>query len=198
MNTSEHAHPDSVALLIGQLKSGDVDAIARLWDRYSKRLVEFADACLLGAPRGAGDGNDVANRAFNDFCSGVRSGSFAKLEDRHDLWRILTTIARHDAANYREHETSQKRGSGRPEELNADIVSLGLGPQVTAEECDTAGHVLRGLVDFAEREIVRLIMDGKTNAEIATELGIHVGRVKRTLERIGRRNQRDERESAGE
>src|SRR5438105_1667869 len=86
MSTARRTPPDSVLFLMRQLNSGEVDAVGRLWERYSQRLNQFAKKLLLGVPCGAGDWNDVAQRAFEDFYFGAIAGRFDKVTES-GLWR---------------------------------------------------------------------------------------------------------------
>ena len=84
----------SVTQWISDLKAGDDgEAARRLWDRYFTQLARLAHARLRARNRGAADGEDVALSAFESFFRGAAAGRFPRLEDRDDLWKLLTTIA---------------------------------------------------------------------------------------------------------
>src|SRR5438045_7553225 len=86
---------------IERLKQREPQAI---WERYSTALLKMARRKLEGMPRRAADEEDVALSAMNRFFQGVNAGRFAKLDDAHDLWKILVTIAaRKAAAQRRKH-----------------------------------------------------------------------------------------------
>jgi hypothetical protein len=101
---------DPVTRLIDRLRAGDHDAAERLWRRYFPRLVRLARAHLRGSPCRAADEEDVALGAFDSFCRGVEAGRFPRLTGRDALWDLLVTIALRHAAEWRQHETRQKRG----------------------------------------------------------------------------------------
>ncbi len=105
----------SVTHWIADLRAGDRDAAAPLWERYFDRLVRLAHA-KLRARRATGalaDGEDAALNAFDNFCRGVAAGRFPSLADRNELWRLLVTITARKALNQLQHERRDKRGGGR-------------------------------------------------------------------------------------
>ena len=87
---------------------GAMDAAARLlWERYFDRVVRLARRWLRTAQTGISDVDDVALSAIKRFWHGVSEGEFPRMDDRHNLGRILVTIAACRAAGaYR-----RKRGS---------------------------------------------------------------------------------------
>ena len=77
------------------------------------RLARLAQLHLRATARGLADGEDVALAAFDSLVRGVAEGRYPRLDDRDDLWKILTTIALRKASNQRRHEGQLKRGGGR-------------------------------------------------------------------------------------
>jgi hypothetical protein len=107
------ASDDSVTYLINKLKDGDEAAVQRLWEAYFGHLVSLAQCRLRLSTRRVADEEDVALSAFDSFFRGVEQGRFPRLEDRHDLWRLLVLITTRKAADLANHERSKKRGGGR-------------------------------------------------------------------------------------
>ncbi len=107
------ASPGSVTHWIDLLKTGDAAATQHIWDRFFSRLVGLAQAQLRGLSCGLADGEDVALGAFNRFCLAARRGRFPRLEDRDDLWRLLTLLAERKARDLRRRQGRQKRCGGQ-------------------------------------------------------------------------------------
>ena len=84
---------DSVTAWIGDLKDGQDTASQKIWERYFERLVRVASRQLGAAPRRIADEEDVAVSVFDTLCRGAAAGRFDKLQDRDDLWKLLTAIA---------------------------------------------------------------------------------------------------------
>src|SRR6478752_225355 len=100
----------SVSQWIQLLQAGDPAGAQPLWELYFQRLVALARGRLVGAARRARDEEDVALSAFDSFCRGAAAGRFPRLDDRDNLWKVLTTIAARKAANQRRREQQKKRG----------------------------------------------------------------------------------------
>jgi DNA-directed RNA polymerase specialized sigma24 family protein len=193
------AAPGSVTHWLGLLKAGDSAAAQQIWRRFFTRLVGLARAQLRGRPRGPADEEDVALSAFNRFCLAARRGQFPRLEDRDDLWQLLTLLAERKARDHRRRENRRKRGGGQVRDeawlernngppgrgagLDA-LVSQEPSPELAAllaEECRT---LLRRLQDDGLRAVAVAKMEGCTNQEAAAAMGCSVRTVERKLQLI--------------
>jgi DNA-directed RNA polymerase specialized sigma24 family protein len=187
----------SVTEWIGDLKAGDDGEAARhLWERYFTRLAHLAHAHLRATPRGPADGEDVALSAFESFFRGAAAGRFPRLDDREDLWKLLTTIVARKAANQRRREHQKKRGGGRVvagADLAADpaggdpLAQIACGeptPEFAAFVADEVRRRFDSLADESRRIVARLRMEGYANDEIAEALDISLRSVERKLELI--------------
>lgn len=176
----------SVTCWIDQLKAGDPDAAQPLWDRYFQRLVGLARVKLSPKLRaGAGsDEEDAALSAFQSFCQGAAQGRFPRLDDRHDLWRLLVTITVRKAADQIERSRTLKRGGGRlldeaamdgpdPKHPGAGLDQLP-GPDPTPEFAAMVAEQYQRLLDLLGDKTLRSIavckLEGYTNHEIAQTL----------------------------
>jgi DNA-directed RNA polymerase specialized sigma24 family protein len=184
----------SVTQWIADLKTGAVDvAYQEVWDRYFRRLVALARCRLGDAPRRAEDEEDVALSALRSFFSGVTEGRFPRLEDRHNLWSLLSKITACKAINQRNRQLAQKRGGGtvqaeadlegapdasRRYQL-AELIEEELTPDFIAAVTEECQLLMDRLPDDKFRQIARQKLEGYTNAEIAANLGV----VERTIER---------------
>ena len=81
----------SVTTRLHLLKNGDHLAAQQLWQRYFHLLVACPEKPRLSARRKA-DEEDVALSALRQLLPGRGKGSFPRLDDRHDLWRLLLII----------------------------------------------------------------------------------------------------------
>jgi RNA polymerase sigma factor (sigma-70 family) len=189
---------DEVTCWFHGLAKGDEAAVAELWRQYYGKLVRFARGKLAAGQRRAADEEDVALSAFHSFCQGAAAGRFPRLEDRHDLWKLLVTITARKAAHQVRRDMQQKRGSGN---VRGDSVFVGnddaprgagmgniLGTEPTpefavmaAEEC---GRLLEALPDEETRQIALWKLEGFTNEEIAGKLKCAERTVERKLQKI--------------
>lgn len=95
----ESSIQESVTRWIADLKAGESQAAAQLWQRYFADLVELARRRLGSAPKRVSDEEDVALSVFNSLCNGAVRGHFNQLSDRQDLWRLLLVITKQKAVD---------------------------------------------------------------------------------------------------
>jgi DNA-directed RNA polymerase specialized sigma24 family protein len=187
--------PKSVSKWIEDLKQGDAEAAARLWERYFEKMVRAASKILGRHKRGVADEQDVALSAFDSLCRGAAKGNFDQLKDRDDLWALLLTITAQKSVDRIRWDSRQRRGGGkvlRESELADayqgrtidDILSRGPTPEFLALVDEEHARLLSQLRDDTLRHIVNWKLEGHTNLEIAQFLGISVHSVGRKLRLI--------------
>lgn len=186
----------SVTGWINELKDGEDAATERLWGRYFDSLARLARARLRAVPRTVADEEDIALSAFDSFFAGVERGRFPQLEDRHDLWGVLVTIARRKAADHAQLQNRLKRGGGRVHDETALAGADGEGfritefagaepaPEVVAATTDDIRRLFGLLPDESLRAIALLKMEGHSDKEIASRLDCALRTVERKLMRI--------------
>lgn len=174
----------SITCWIDQLKAGDPAAAQRLWERFFQRLVRLARVKMPPNLRAASDEEDAALSAFQSFCQRAAKGRFPRLDDRHDLWRVLVTITARKAIDQVERARSLKRGGGRllneaaQDGTDPDHQFAGLdqipGPDPTPEFAAMVAEQYQRLLDLLGDKTLRSIavfkIEGYTNREIAQTL----------------------------
>jgi RNA polymerase sigma factor (sigma-70 family) len=197
--------PRSVTQCIAALKSGDEEAARALWQRYFDALVKLARRELDGAPRRVADEEDVVVSVFRCLCDGAARGRLDKLSGRDDLWRLLVTITVQKVIDQRRRWAAKRRGGGtvRGESVFADVGDEALPggldgiasdeptPELLALLAEQHQLLLESLADETLRRTVLLRMEGRTNEEIAQQLGITPRSVERKLQRIRNRWNRE-------
>jgi len=188
---------DDVTQWIRGFAEGDELAAQKLWERYYSQLVSLARR-KLGSRRRVVDEEDAALSAFNSFCQGLRAGRFPRIEDRHDLWKVLLTLTVRKTVKYHRREHAEKRGAGqvRGESVFAKRPSAdetgGMGailgseptPELAAQVADQCEHLLAQLDDESQRQIALLKLEGYTDQEISEQLRCGLRTVQRKLARI--------------
>ena len=200
---------DTVTDWLRQFRTGDREAVRKLWGRYYPRLVEQARRQLRGVPRRAADEEDVAADAFDSFCRGVEAGRCPDLDDRNGLWQLLLAMTANKAVDLVRYAGRDKRDWRRtvsadsPAPADADGGVEGLlrsdepDPAFVLEVADRLNWLLSRLADGQLRQIALLKLEGYTNAEIAARLGCAVSTVERRLVLIRRRLEAAAGEGAG-
>lgn len=188
---------DSVTAWIGDLKEGQDAASQKIWERYFERLVRVASRQLGSAPRRIADEEDVAVSVFDTLCKGAAAGRFDQLQDRDDLWKLLTAIAGMKSVDQIRRQTAKKRGG---EDVRGESIVAGAGasqiggfdqfvheeptPEFLAVMDEQQQAMFRALPDESQRNVARLRFEGYSNEEIAQQLGTSLRSVERKLKVI--------------
>ncbi len=188
---------DSVTAWIGDLKSGKDDASQKIWERYFQQLVRVASRQLGSAPRRIADEEDVAVSVFDSLCKGAAAGRFDQLQDRDDLWKLLTAIAGMKAVDQIRRQTAKKRGGEnvRGESIVGGGAASGMGgfdqfvhgeptPEFLAVMDEQQQAMFGALPDASQRDVARLRFEGYSNQEVSEELDISLRSVERKLKVI--------------
>ena len=196
--------PGSITHLLKGLKEGRPEAVEAIWDRYYQRVLAAARRRLRACPAQAvEDGEDLAASALHGLIAGAARGQFERLEDRSDLWQLLSVIVakkvRHRRRWYqRWKRTGRPPSGGRAAEPGragspgpgdgADrldvVVSKEPAPERNVIMRDQLEHFLEALDDSTLRRIAVWLLEGDSNAEIAGRLGRTIRTVERKVELI--------------
>ncbi len=191
----------SVTVWLSQLRCGEYDALQKLWERYSDRLVERARIRLDHAPRQLADEQDIVNSVFHSLCRGAKAGRFHELQNRDELWWLLLAITRQKIVDHVRRETAQKRGAGFVEtEANLagngtesmgfrldQLVGTTPTPDLLAALHEQHDRLLCLLRDDQLRCVATLRIEGYSVQEIADRIGIGKRSVERKLDLIRKR-----------
>lgn len=177
----------SITALLSGVKRADRAAVHALFEKCYGRVVAVGVKKLGGTPRRGFDEEDAANSAFREFLSRAAEGSFKKLENREDVWQILTLLVGDKVRDRLQHEGRLKRGGGNPgaplEEV-AEVVSKLDSPALLAEINDAKKHLLEKLPSDDHRRVIKLLAEGRTHEEIAETLDLSVRTVDRRVEDV--------------
>jgi RNA polymerase sigma factor (sigma-70 family) len=171
----------SVTTWLTLLRAGDTQAAQALWERYYADLVRLAHDHLAARVRRTADPEDIALGAFASFCRGVAERRYPRLDDRHDLWRLLFTITVRKAADHARREGRQRHGGGQiinaadlldlPEADLNHLAGDAPDPALAAEVAEGLQVLLARLPGDDLRQITQLRLEGHTLPEIAQMLG---------------------------
>ena len=176
---------DSVTHWIHDLKNGEGDAAEKLWGRYFEKLVALGRRTLGSSPRRAADEQDVALSAFNSFCLKATRNGFNQLNDRNDLWKLLTTITIRKSEKQARREDLRRTVDGSTFLLDK-LDGPDLPPDFIVMLDDTTEHLLAKLRDPMLRQVATGRLEGLTNREIADRIGRSIPTVERKLRLIRR------------
>jgi DNA-directed RNA polymerase specialized sigma24 family protein len=187
MPHSGHPEPSGPELVhslttwLGLLQAGDAAATQALWERYYADLVRLAHNHLAARLRRTTDPEDIALGALASFCRGVAEGRFPRIDDRHDLWRLLFTITVRHAADHARREGRQRRGGGQiisaadlldlPDADLDQLAGPAPDPASAAAVAEELQLLLARLPGDDLRQITQLRLEGHTLPDIARKLG---------------------------
>ena len=191
------AGDNSVTIWLGAARTGDDEAIRKLWDRYFQRLVRLASKRLPGHQRRDVDEEDVALSAFHTFCDRVGRGQFPELAGRDELWRLLVVITSRKALAVARNRACQKRGGGRvvgesalleDPEAGEKGLALFLGrepsPELAAQLAEDYRRLMDALGSHSLRTVAMMRLEGHNAGEIGRRLEISPRSVERKLQVI--------------
>lgn len=187
-----------VTVWLRALKAGDQDAAGHLWTYCYPRLLRHARHRLPERMRRVLDEEDVALSAFKSLCLRAAQGSFAEIQGRDELWRLLLCMTTRKAQGYVRHETRQKRGGGKvcgesifltgdssSGDAGIDQVPQGASAAETPEElARQCQDLFDALADETLQTIAMLRMEGYRVDEIAQRVGCARRSVERRLNLI--------------
>lgn len=177
--------------LMDQLRSGDDDAAATVFRRFTQRLLALARSHLESIISSPGDVEDVIQSVYKSFFVRVAGGQF-QLDDWDELWGLLTIITVRKCANRRAYLKAKRRdvrrevrgesGSGH-HGFDWNFIDREPSPLEVALLTDTVEALLRDLA-ISDREAVSLLLQGYTTLEIARIMTCSERTVRRIRSRV--------------
>ena len=182
-NTGSAEELGSVSGWLYELKDGNRDAIDSLWNRYFSKLVGFAKKRIGGGLERGLDEEDIAIVAFTQFVDGAENGKFRQLQNRNDLWQILTMITSRRVHNSRRGNSANFR---MVDFSDCDVIESLLvdpTPQFLDDLNEDCKELIKHLPERS-RTIAMLRLKNCTNQEIADELNLSVATIERDVRAI--------------
>jgi len=176
-------------LLVDLCRQGDQKAASDLFNHYVNRLLPLARLRLSQRLASRVDPEDIVQSVFRTFFKRLKAGEF-EIQEHDDLCKLLVRITVHKTlrqvafhrAGKRDFGMETAQGDGSRDQL-VDLLGREPGPEVTVAFLNQLEHFLNRLRPM-EREILELRMQGCSNEEIATKLGIYDRKIRRVIERV--------------
>lgn len=189
---------DSLSEYLPRLQLGDQDAMRRIWEHYYSGIVAFANQRLVEKLKRVVDGDDLAQSAFKSCFRAIQEGRASNLQDRDNLWALLTTITARKVINANVHFHTEKEGAGKVGgesvfEVFPDMSTPGI--QAVPDKCRPVEmaialteqtELLLDSVDEDTRQVTILHLQGYKDREISDTLGFSIAKVERKLKKIRR------------
>ena len=170
---------------LGNLADGRADAVEEFWDKYGEALQRVAERQIASWLRKRVDPEDVVQSACRTFFRRAGQGDFS-LDNKDDLWKLLLTItlnkvrmqARFHSRNRRNVSKEQampEAASLQPAEWDNAIESIELKDMLDNAFAD---------YDEEKKQLLDMWLEGRTQNEIAKEIGCSERTVRRIQDRI--------------
>jgi RNA polymerase sigma factor (sigma-70 family) len=175
--------------LLDRWQAGDEKAAQQLFDRYADRLLALARRRISQRLASRVDPEDVVQSVFRTFFARAREGKF-HVEEQDDLAKLLVRITVHKTLRQVEFHKAAKRDPGlearqgnQAQDRLLDVLDNEPTPQTAIAFLDLLEHFLSQLRPD-ERQILEMRLQGYSNADIATKLGIYDRKIRRVIERV--------------
>lgn len=175
------------------------EQIAEFWEQYYPRIRLAIREKVRAIRRPEFNESEVALSALNSFINRARNGSFPRVADDSELWKLLKTIAIRKVNDGRKRLYAAKRGGkdrltigqSDAQQVTDDgqwALDAAHGPhakpQAELEISDLFRSLLNELGSDRERDVVLLRLQGASFPTIAEALQVSTKTVQRTLSRI--------------
>jgi RNA polymerase sigma-70 factor (ECF subfamily) len=154
---------------MARLRAGDEAAARDVYEWWAWRLIDLTRARLGRSIAAKEDPEDVVQSVYRSFFRRYGMGQF-RVDDWHDVWALLVTIALRKCANRRQFYAAECRDPKREAALGP--VEPNTTDPTPEDEAMLAETVERLLLRFPaeERAVVELSLQGHTVKEISATL----------------------------
>jgi RNA polymerase sigma-70 factor (ECF subfamily) len=187
-----------------RLRSGDEDAAAEVFHRFSQRLIGLARARLDHLVRQKMDPEEVVQSVYKSFFVRFADGQY-DLKTWDGLWALLTLITVRKCGHRIEYFRAACRdvrheAAPPPSEDSTsswEAIARDPTPAEAAMLADTVAQLMR-VLDGRDRDIVSLTLQGLAAPAISAHVGCSERTVRRVLDQVKKWLQHPEAEDAPE
>jgi RNA polymerase sigma-70 factor (ECF subfamily) len=183
------AAAQSFVTLLDRARQRDPEAVSELCRQYEARLRVAARVRLGPALRPYLDSMDLVQSVHRSLLIGFRQDKFNISTPENLVALALTLLQRKVARHWRRLQRQHQGDPANPDLLPQLLASLSTpqaGPEEVAQFHDQVEMLCRQL-NFTERKVLALRLDGYTLAEIAEQLGLNQVTLRVRLTRLRER-----------
>jgi RNA polymerase sigma-70 factor (ECF subfamily) len=171
--------------LLSRIRQGDHEAFAEMVAAYQPQLRTAIHRSLPDRIRRRFDSLDVVQSVWACVLPGLRAGAW-QFADESRLAAFLMRVARRRLINrLRRHDPAARR----EQQTEADVDSLPARWQDRPSQAAQAGELWERMLAVCppeHHELLRLRRQGLSREEIARQVGLHEGSVRRVLRQLAR------------
>ncbi len=172
---------------LARLEAGDSDATKKLFDDYSRKLIQLAANNIHPALLKRFDGEDVVQSVFRSFYRRQEEGKF-QIEHSQQLWQLLVTLTLCKTRSHARKHTAEQRDATADQALAHENQILAQQPSSVEAIAlwEEISVVLDGLPERTA-EIISMRLEGRTRSEIASQLDLSRQSIHRILKLVQER-----------
>ncbi|MFK7737193.1 MAG: RNA polymerase sigma factor [Pirellulaceae bacterium] len=182
VNASKH---DVTIAWLDDLADGKPIAVEQFWEKYGDSLQRVAERQIASWLRHRVDPEDVVQSACRTFFRRAGEGKFS-IESKDELWKLMLTITLNKVRMQARFHTRNRRSVSKeqaiPEEANLQPAEWDHAIE-NVEIQDMLEAAFEGK-EGERREVLEMWLEGKTQKEIAAEIGCSERTVRRIQDRI--------------
>ncbi len=170
-----------------RLQRGESGAAQKLFDDYSRQLVDLAGKNIHPALLKRFDGEDVVQSVFRTFFRRHEAGGF-QIHHSQQLWRLLVTLTVCKTRTHARRHTADRRDAQADRAISDDrpILDQAPSPEDALALWEEIDLVIDGLPAKAG-EIIGMRLEGRNKSEIASELNLSRQTIHRILDLVAER-----------
>jgi RNA polymerase sigma-70 factor (ECF subfamily) len=181
---------DSFQGFLEQLRAGDNEAAAKVFNRFARRIVGLARRHLHTSLQSKVDPEDVLQSVFRSFFSRQRDGRFA-IENWDSLWGLLMVMTLRKCRRRMEYYQADRRDARREtvwegdprQPTDPEMFAREPTPSEAAMLVELVSQLMQQLPED-DRAVLALHLQGCTIAEIRAQTGHAMRTIRRILDRI--------------
>jgi RNA polymerase sigma-70 factor (ECF subfamily) len=177
---------ETIDAMLARLSAGDAQAAVEVFRRYEPFLRMVVRRQLSPAARSKFDSADIVQSVWADLLPGLRSGRWA-FETPEQFRSFLVRAARNRLVDRLRQQAAPLRAEERLAEGRLQEVPEPSPPIGSELEAHEMWGSLLALCPPQHAPILRLKRAGLSNAEIAGQVGLHEGSVRRILAELAAR-----------
>lgn len=178
-------NPEVTLAWLGHLADGKPDAVQEFWNHYGESLQRVAERQIATWLRRRVDPEDVVQSACRTFFRRAGKGDFS-LESKDDLWKLLLTITLNKVRMQARFHSRNRRSINREQALPEEAALQPAEWDHAIENIELQDTLQAAFSEYDDerRRLLELWLEGRTQNEIAGEIGCSERTVRRMQERI--------------
>ncbi len=178
-------NPEVTLHWLDNLADGKPTAVEEFWNRYGESLQRVAERQIASWLRRRIDPEDVVQSACRTFFRRAGQGDFS-LESKDDLWKLLLTITLNKVRMQARFHSRNRRSISKEQALPEEASLQPAEWDHAIENIELQDTLQTAFADYDDerKQLLEMWLEGRTQTEIAAEIGCSERTVRRMQDRI--------------